>query len=230
MPFPRAKANVYDAGARMPLAMRWPARVAPGTRIDAFVSLTDLAPTILDVARVKGLADTTGRSLLPLFAGKTPASGWDRVFTERERHANVRAGDASYPARALRTAGYLYIRNYRPDRWPAGDPTLHFAVGPFGDIDDGPTKQLLLERRGDPSGANFFRLSMAKRPAEELYDLEKDPAQLTNVAADPSYAPVRARLAKELAAWQRTTGDPRAVADDDRWDRYPYYGARAKPR
>lgn len=227
MPFPRAKANVYDAGARMPLAMRWPARIKRGTTIDAFVSLTDLAPTILQSARVTIPADVAGRSVWPLLDGKTP-SGWDRAFTERERHANVREGDASYPARAIRTADYLYIRNYRPDRWPAGDPTLYFAVGPFGDIDDGPTKQLLLERRDDVVTANFFRLSMAKRPADELYDLKKDPSQLTNVAADAAYAPVKARLAKELAAWQHATGDPRAVDDDDRWDRYPYYGARAK--
>ena len=227
MPFPRAKANVYDAGARMPLAMRWPARIKRGTTIDAFVSLTDLAPTLLESARVTIPAEIAGRSVLPLLDGKTP-SGRDRVFTERERHANVREGDASYPARAIRTAEYLYIRNYRPDRWPAGDPTLYFAVGPFGDIDDGPTKQLLLERRDAADTANFFRLSMAKRPADELYDLKKDPAQLTNVAADASYAPIKARLAKELAAWQRATGDPRAIDDDDRWDRYPYYGARAK--
>jgi len=227
MPFPRAKANVYDAGTRMPLAMRWPSRIARGTTIEALVSLTDLAPTILESARVTIPSSIAGRSVLSLLDGKTP-NGWDRAFTERERHANVRAGDASYPARAIRTADYLYVRNYRPDRWPAGDPTLHFAVGPFGDIDDGPTKQLLIARRDDLASDNFFRLSMAKRPAEELYDLRKDPAQLTNVAADKSYAQAKARLAKELAAWQRETGDPRAVDDDDRWDRYPYYGARAK--
>jgi N-sulfoglucosamine sulfohydrolase len=192
--------------------------------------LIDLAPTILDLAGVAIPAGTAGRSLLPLLGGKTPASGWDRVFTERERHANVRAGDTSYPARAIRTADYLYIRNYRPDRWPAGDPTLHFAVGPFGDIDDGPTKQLLLDRRDEAANADFFRLSTAKRPADELYDLRKDPAQLNNVAAEPSYAQVKSRLAKELAAWQQATGDPRAVKDDDRWDRYPYYGAPAKQR
>jgi hypothetical protein len=154
---------------------------------------------------------------------------FDRVYIERERHANVRAGDASYPARAIRTNDYLYIRNYRPDRWPAGDPTLHFAVGPFGDIDGGPAKQLLLDRRDDAAIAGFFRLATAKRPAEELYDLAKDPDQLLNVAANPAYAAAKARLARDLAEWQRTTGDPRASADDDRWDRYPYYGAPAKP-
>ena len=161
-------------------------------------------------------------------AAPGPGAARDRVFIERERHANVRRGDLSYPARAIRTADHLYIRNYRPDRWPAGDPDLYVAVGPFGDIDDGPTKQLLLSRRDDPPIKRYFDLAVAKRPAEELFDLKKDPGQLTNVAGDPAYAAVRDRLKKELDGWQRTTGDPRATEDDDRWDRYPYYGAPAK--
>ena len=60
------------------------------------------------------------------------------MFIERERHANVRQGNLSYPASAIRTKDYLYISNFRPDRWPAGDPQLDVAVGPFGDIDGGP--------------------------------------------------------------------------------------------
>ena len=122
----------------------------------------------------------------------------------------------------------MYIRNYRPDRWPAGDPDLYVAVGPFGDIDDGPTKQLLLSRRDDPAIKRYFDLAVAKRPAEELFDVRKDPGQLTNVAGDPAYTAVRDRLKKELDGWQQTTADPRATEDDDRWDRYPYYGAPAK--
>lgn len=229
MPFPRAKANLYDAGTRMPLALRWPARVKAGTKLDAFVSLVDLAPTFLEAAGVSVPADVTGQSLLPLLTGgATAGSTRDRVFIERERHANVRRGDLSYPARAIRTAGHLYIRNYRPDRWPAGDPELYFAVGPFGDIDDGPSKQLLLTRRTDPGITRFFQLATAMRPAEELYDLRTDPGQLVNLAGDAGHAAIRAKLGAQLEAWQRATGDPRIVEDDDRWDRYPYFGTPAR--
>jgi arylsulfatase A-like enzyme len=229
MPFPRAKANVYDAGSHMPLAIRWPGRIKAGTAVDVLVSLTDLAPTMLEAAGVQVPGVMTGRSLLPLVDGRrVDAASWDRVFIERERHANVRRGDLSYPVRAIRTSEYLYVRNYRPDRWPAGDPELHFAVGPFGDIDDGPTKQLLLNRRADAGIKRFFDLATAKRPADELFDLKKDPAQLLNVAREPAYATALARMRKELDAWQRATGDPRIAGDDDRWDRYPYYGAPAK--
>jgi arylsulfatase A-like enzyme len=229
LPFPRAKANLYDAGTHMPLAMRWPARVKAGTRIDALVSLPDLAPTFLEAAGVSVPADMTGRTLWPLLAGgPAPSQARDAVFIERERHANVRRGDLSYPGRAIRTGDHLYIRNYRSDRWPAGDPELYFAVGPFGDIDGGPSKQLLLDRRADSAIRRFFDLATALRPAEELFDLRKDPSQLANVAADPAYAAVRASLKAQLEAWQRATGDPRITQDDDRWDRYPYYGTPAK--
>ncbi len=227
MPFPRAKATLYDGGTRVPLVIRWPGAGRAGAQRDELVSLTDLAPTVLEGAGLKPLEAMTGRSLVPLLKGES-LPGRDRVFVERERHANVRRGDLGYPARAIRTKDYLYVRNFRPDRWPAGDPELYFAVGPFGDIDGGPSKSALLDRREDPAIAPFFRLATAKRPAEELYDLTRDPDEIENVAGRPQYRDVQQRLRAELDAWLRETGDPRVAGDDDRWDRFPYYGERAK--
>jgi N-sulfoglucosamine sulfohydrolase len=103
-----------------------------------------------------------------------------------------------------------------------------FSVGPYGDIDGGLSKTLLLGRRDDPAIGRFFGLATAKRPAEELYDMQADPGQLINVAAEPKYGTMKARLRQMLDDWMRTTGDPRATTDDDRWDRYPYYGLAAK--
>jgi arylsulfatase A-like enzyme len=191
------------------------------------VSLTDLAPTILEAVGLKPPAAMTGRTLVPLIR-REPQEARDRVFIERERHANVRRGDLSYPVRAIRTRDHLYIRNFRPDRWPAGDPEMYFSVGPFGDIDGGPTKSLLLDRRTDPAIAPFFGLATAKRPADELYDLKRDPAQVENVAGKSEYRDAQRRLRAELESWLRQTGDPRAAADDDRWDRFSYYGQPAK--
>ena len=227
MPFPRAKANVYDAGARVPLAIRGPGVTRAGTVIDSFVSLTDVAPTLLESAGLKPIDAMTGRSLLPLMRGGSQP-GRDRVFIERERHANVRRGDLSYPVRAIRTNDYLYIRNFRPDRWPAGDPDRYVAVGPFGDIDGSPSKSLLLDRQVDSTIAPYFQLATAKRPAEELYDLRRDPHQVENVAGQPAHRVAQQRLRGDLDRWMRATGDPRAAADDDRWDRFPYYGQPAQ--
>lgn len=228
MPFPRAKATCYDAGARVPLAIRWPARVKGGRTEEGFVSLTDLAPTFLRAAGIEPTAETTGQSLLPLLRGAAddrdePPVRRDEVFFERERHANVRRGDLGYPVRAIRTADFLYVRNLEPDRWPAGDPEKWVAVGPFGDIDGGPTKDLLLARRDDPAIAPFFGLACAKRPAEELYDLAKDPEQIHNVAGAPERADVQARLRQKLEDWMRRTADPRAAEPQQGvFDKYPY--------
>jgi arylsulfatase A-like enzyme len=227
LPFPRAKANLYDGGTHVPLAVRYPGKVTVGRTLDEFVVLTDLAPTLLEAAGLKPAPEMTGRSVMPLLAGQQQP-GRDQVFLERERHANVRRGDLSYPARAIRTKDFLYIRNLRPDRWPAGDPEMYFAVGEFGDIDGGPSKDQLLARQADPAIARYFQLATAKRPAEELYDLRKDPGQIENVAAKPEYAGMKGELRAALDRWMRVTGDPRITTDDDPWDKYPYFGNPGK--
>jgi arylsulfatase A-like enzyme len=229
MPFPRAKANVYDGGSRQPLAVRWPGHVPAGRVIDAFVVLTDLAPTFLEAAGLPRRSDMDGRSWMGLLKGESQPAR-DRVFLERERHANVRRGDLSYPVRAVRTRDFLYIRNLRPDRWPAGDPELYFSVGPFGDIDGSPSKDLLMSRQGEPAIRRYFDLAMGRRPAEELYDLRVDPGQVTNVIDQSRLAETRRALRESLDRWMTDTADPRATRDDDRWDRYAYFGAPAAGR
>jgi arylsulfatase A-like enzyme len=227
MPFPRSKTNLYDSGCRMPMALRWGSKVKGGRKIDDFVSFTDFAPTFLDASGLKPTPAMTGRTLLPLLAGEKQP-GRDHTFFERERHGNVRVGNLSYPARAIRTENFLYIRNFRPDRWPAGDPELWHSVGRYGDIDGSPTKDLLLTRRGDPEIAPFFKLACAKRPAEELYDLSTDPHQLKNVAGQAPYKEIQKKLNIELMTWMAETMDPRSNVDDDRYDHYRYFGRSVK--
>jgi arylsulfatase A-like enzyme len=229
MPFPRCKANLYDSGCRMPLAIRWPRQVKSGATIDELVSLIDLAPTFLEAAEVKPVSGITGKSLLPLLSG-TSKEPRDAAFFERERHANVRKGDLGYPSRAVRTKDFLYIRNFRPDRWPAGDPTMWKAVGAFGDIDESPSKTYVLQHRGETIGAAFFQLAVGKRPAEELYDLSKDPGQTNSVAGSPAYNEAQKAMAARLDRWIKETKDPRAGGGGDEFDKYPYFGVAPQNR
>ena len=224
-PFPRCKANLYDGGTRQPLAVRWPARVKAGQVCDEFINLMDLAPTFVEAAGLRPLPEMTGRSFLGLLTGMEKPGSRNTVFLERERHANVRAGDAGYPVRAIRTREFLYLRNLRPDRWPAGDPVAHKdPKRAFGDCDDGPTKNYILEHRDEPAMQKYFQLCFGKRPAEELYDLGKDPHQLNNVAGQSDYSTAQAQLRAQLDQWMKDTADPRAFKDDDHWDSYPYFG------
>ncbi|QDU30533.1 Choline-sulfatase [Anatilimnocola aggregata] len=224
---PRGLAHMYDLSTHVPLVIRSPTHLSNAAKCEAFVNFEDLAPTLLELVGLPVPAEMTGLSLRPILAGE-PVEGRDEVFLERERHANVRAGDVGYPCRAIRTKDFLYIRNLRPDRWPAGDPELHFSVGPFGDVDNSPTKELILSHREEPAMAPFYRMIFAKRPAEELYDLNADPGETMNVADRTEFATVKRELHARLEKWRQTTGDPRSTRDDDRWDRFPYYGNRAK--
>ena len=221
MPFPRAKANLYDYGTRLPLAIRWPIGAKGGRVVDDFVGFTDFAPTFLEAAGLKPPPEMTGKSLLSLLTSDKvgridPAR--DKVFTGRERHAWCRQGGLGYPCRAVRTERFLYIRNFKPDRWPAGDPEG------YGDIDDGPTKRYMMANRESKRASHLFRLAFDKRPTEELYDLSKDPAQMQNVANLSEYADALRTMRAELNRWMTRIQDPRATEQGDAFDRYPYYG------
>lgn len=228
MPFPRAKANLYDPGAKIPLIMSMKGKINPGTQVEEFVSLTDMAPTILELTGQEAVKEMTGASLWPLLRGKK-VNGRKMVFVERERHANVREAELGYPARGIRTDEYLYIRNYEPDRWPAGDPELYHSVGPYGDIDASPSKEYILSNRTEVTVAPFFKMAFAKRNADELYDLKADPDQLNNVASDKKYRKIRDGLKKQLNDWQLKTGDPRATRGQNvLFDQYIYFGPPVK--
>jgi arylsulfatase A-like enzyme len=224
MPFPRAKATLYDAGSKVPLIISFSGQINAGIRIAEFVSLTDIAPTILELTNQTLPSAMSGRTLWPLLKGE---KGKDRtaVFIERERHANVRKPELGYPSRAIRTADFLYIRNYAPDRWPAGDPDVYHSVGPYGDADASPSKQYILDNRSQPAIAPFFSRAFGKRPAEELYDLRIDPDQLNNVASDKKHRQILADLRRQLEEWQTNTADPRASNSPNVvFDQYPYFG------
>lgn len=229
LPFPRAKCNLYDSGTRMPMAIRWPGVAEAGGKCDELIGFTDFAPTFLEVAGLRPLSEMTGTSFLDILQGRRSAPR-EAVFTEKERHTDRREGSKSYPMRAVRTKEFLYIRNLRPDLWPAGDPpsgeteTDQDALvrGGYGDIDGSPTKKVVVERRDDPKIAPFFERACAKRPEEELYDLASDPWQMENVAGKPDYAEARKKMRERLDEWMRSTADPRALGETDFWDKAEY--------
>ncbi len=233
--FPRGKTNVTDFGAQVLLAFRWPGQISAGRKVVSPVSLTDLAPTFLAAAGLKSADDPNGSDLLPaLGAGGTDAGlrGW--ALIGRETHVGeAREGGLPYPTRALRTADFLYVVNFKPDRWPEGMPPAGGADSEpsfealanntrvaFADIDSSPTKAWLFQNRNDPELKSFVDFAWGKRPAEELYDLKKDPDQMTNLALDSEYAKTRETLRKRLLTELETNHDPRL--DGDAFDKPPY--------
>lgn len=220
---PRGLANCYDDGLKVPMVF-WGKSIAGRQRESAFVSLGEFAPTLLELVGLPVPVSMTCPGFAGLVRGSRASAGRDAVFVERERHANVRAGDLGYPIRGIRTRDHLLLLNLRPDRWPAGDPVKHQSVGPYGDIDNSPIKSLLMQRQDDPAMQRYFGLSFAHRPAVELYDLRKDPEQLVNVAGRPENAAVVASLRQRVIDWMRTTQDPRMDPADNSIDGFRYYG------
>jgi len=223
---PRGLANLYDAGSKIPLIISWPNHYKGGRKITDFVSLNDFAPTFLELAGIEIPKEMTAKSLLPILTSeKEGRVEKDRDFfvMARERHAFVRQNGLGYPGRAIRTDDYLYIRNYEANRWPAGDPPL------YGDVDAHmlqypcPTKMYILEHKNDKEIKPIFDLCFDKRPTEELYDISKDPDQINNVANNPEYAEVKAKLSKQLTNYLVKTGDPRETDANFNWDTVPYY-------
>jgi len=220
MPFPRAKANMYEYGIHLPLAISWPAEAPGGRVIEDVVSFVDFAPTFLEAAGLTPPPGMVGQSLLGLLCSKKSGRVDPKrnvAYSGRERHSHARYDNLGYPSRAIRTERFLYIRNFAPERWPAGDPPG------FYDIDDSPTKRYLLEHREDPTIRRFFELACGKRPAEELYDVVADPDCVRNLAGEPRYQQTKQLLATQLERTLRETGDPRVLGDPDIWESYPRF-------
>ncbi len=231
MPFPRCKSNCYEWGARVPLAIRWPKAVLGGREITDLVSLTDLAPTFLEAARVAIPDQMTGVSLRPQLLSKESGKITNRnhVLFGKERHVPGQETPQSggYPVRALRTDEFLYIRNFDPARWPSGTPNVEkaFMKGSwYGDVDPGPTKNAIVSRRNMPEFKKYFEWSFGMRPAVELFDVKADPDNINNLAGQAKYAKVQAELEAKLMAELKATNDPRVAGDGERFDKYPYYG------
>ncbi|MEL6106691.1 MAG: sulfatase [Planctomycetota bacterium] len=243
MSFPRAKANCYEYGIHMPLAIAWPRRLPPGQETDDLVSLIDVTRTILSAGQVvpKGSEEMFGVDLLPHYgpSDKTPPKR-EFVFSGRERHSSSRFNSLGYPCRCVRTKQHLYIRNFRPERWPAGTPRkfdkadydetgrlvaskLGAMHGGYHDIDACPTLTWMIKNQSETDVRSLFDAAVALRPAEELYDIRTDPACLENLAEDPASAATRAKLSQQLDDYLRKTGDVRILApqESDVWETYP---------
>ncbi len=218
MPFPRSKGQLYDAGTRVPLAVRWGDQVKAGRVVEDFISFTDFAPTFLELADTRANATSptmTGRSFLDVLlsdaSGRVDPSR-DHAVTGRERYYPELL---PYPCRAIRTDSHLYIRNYEPTRNPGGAPPR------FRDLSGGASRQAILGNRNTDEGRWYYDLTAGLRPQEELYDLGQDPWQMHNVVSDLQYRHVMGELADRLNDKLVRDFDPRALGRGEVFDNYP---------
>ena len=193
-PFPGGKTNLYDDGIHLPLLMISPEQEKHGIRNSAMVSWVDIVPTILDWTKAKAPSNykLPGQSLLPLLEKEDDASR-DHIFASHNFHEI----DEYYPMRALRNRQYKYINNL----------AFQLAFPLSTDIQASETWKAIRADRsiklGERTQEAFFQ-----RPAEELYDITKDPREVRNLAADPAYADTLNSMRKQMRQFQIDTNDP----------------------
>ena len=200
--FPGCKWTNYNTGVHTALIARWPGRIRPGRRTDALVQYADILPTLIEAAGGDPQAgDFDGTSFLPVLLGRTERHRRYAYFM----HNNIPEGPP-YPIRAVTDGTWHYIRNLAPDaiyieKHMMGQTQWHdyWLSWLFEATFDERTRRLV----------NRF----LHRPPEELYRLDKDPYELTNLAGEPTHADVQKRLSAELDRWMEAQGDPGAALD-----------------
>jgi arylsulfatase A-like enzyme len=200
----------------------WGDKIKPQIFTD-FVSMVDIAPTILDFTNTPAPQPMSGHSLKEtLLKGLTTSPDRKNVICGKERHTPCQQDPLhGYPMRSIRTHDYLYIHNFKPERAPAG--TVNVANLPdYGDIDASPSKSFIMKHKDDPKYKKFFDYCMGQRPAEELYDNRKDPDQLNNLASDPDHAAIRDTLKNELFKQLSESNDLRLLNRGDEYEKIPY--------
>jgi arylsulfatase A-like enzyme len=202
--------------------MMWRGGIAsPGRVEESFVSFTDLAPTYLELARVSlkdsGMQPMEGRSMTPIFQDALSGPFRDHMLIGKERHDVGRPDDHGYPIRGIVTDRWLYVRNFEPSRWPAGHPRTGYL-----NSDGCPTKTAILDMRREGTDRRYWRLCFGKRPDEELYDLQRDPDCLNNLADDEPFAAIKDELSGRMERELREQEDPRILGRGEVFDEYLY--------
>lgn len=193
--WPFAKWNLYEAGTRVPLIVRWPEHVQAGQTTSAMVSLVDLLPTFIEMAGGKPPGELDGRSLAPVLAGKTDRHR-EAIFTTHTGDSRINRS----PMRAVRTVRYKYILNLHPQV----KYETHISRGVARDGRDY-WDSWLAAAQYDWSAKRIVA-AYENRPREEFYDLTRDPHEQRNLSESLS-ASIKNGLRGKLIAWREDQGE-----------------------
>lgn len=190
-PFPRDKTTLYDGGIKTPWIVRWPAQIAAGSSSTSLVSSVDIAPTFLALAGLESPAVFEGMDFRPIL--QHPETNiQDQIYAEDHWH------DHDDFTRAVRTDEYKYIRNFYPEH-PNTPPADALKSLTFAEILD--------QRNAGTLNTDQLAIFNSPRPEEELYDIQQDPYELNNLAADPAHAATLTAMQERLAAIREATDD-----------------------
>ncbi|MEO7466702.1 MAG: sulfatase/phosphatase domain-containing protein, partial [Sphingobium limneticum] len=195
--WPFGKWNLYDTGTRVPMVVRWQGKIAPGSKTRGMVSWVDILPTLVEVGGGEAPLELDGRSFAAAFRDPKAFGGHSEIYTTHSSDLKMNA----YPMRSVRTGKWKYIANLAPDYVFTTHVDLAPAKGDGG--------YFPAWRRAAQTDANAKRIvdQYYRRPAEELYDLENDPEEERNLAADPAHRAIKEELKLKLNGWRMAQHD-----------------------
>lgn len=211
---PRSKRWIYDSGIHVPLMVRWPGKISPGTVRDDLVSFIDFAPTTMNLAGAPHFSPTNTTTVIgtkspPVYP---PLDGIVFLGPQRQKRDYVFASrdrmDETYDRiRCVRDQQFKYIKNFEPNL----PYSQRIAYG-----EEMPTMQAWRKWNSEGKLNDVQKLFFAKaKPEEELYDCNADPHEIKNLAKDPEYASKLKELRAVLDKWIEQTKDLGAIPEKD---------------
>jgi N-sulfoglucosamine sulfohydrolase len=192
MPFTGAKGSPYDSGLACPLIISTPEMKRRGIVNSALTHWPDIAPTVFDWMRLPLPEERHGRSLLPILEQENPAGRHEFFFSHTFHEVNN-----YYPFRGIRTRTHKYFRVLYPE--------LEMPIP--SDLFASTSWQGTLKRRDEMMGRRKTS-AILHHAKEELYDLQSDPHETTNLAGSPAAADLVARFREQTRKFRSGTGDP----------------------
>lgn len=199
--FPGCKWTNWDTGVHTALLARWPGRVAAGSRTDALVQYADIVPTLLEACGGSPTGKSLdGSSFLSVLTGDSESH---REFVYG-MHNNVPEGPP-YPIRSITDGEHHYIMNLSPQEMYIEKHLM--GVNGNGGLNNPYWSTWIWNSTTDEHTYNLVK-RYTYRPAEQLFLLSNDPYEMNNLAQQPKFAAVKARLGEQLKQWMKMQGDP----------------------
>ncbi len=196
----RSKTTLYERGVEIALMLQMPGGSAEVSSVGHLIQNIDITPTLLDAVGAEIPGTIQGKSFWPLLTGGD-YEPHERIFMERNYHWPTppkgakdfdRSKEGYDPTRSVRTPRFHYIRNFRENakkQWLPGEvPYMNEEYDEWFD--------------------KLWPMPSLPRPKEELFDIENDPEEFHDLAADPQYVDTKNELAAHVDQWMRNTDDP----------------------
>ena len=195
--YPGCKWTCYENGLNVGFIVRWPGQVKPGSVSDAMIHYVDVAPTLVEMAGGEAIKGLDGRTFLGVLRGKTKRHNSATYGVHTQMNA-IGSPPTGYAVRSIRAGKWKYIMNL--------NHKVTFKNALTQNDKENYWASWVRTAKTDPKAARLVKRYL-NRPAEQLYDLSKDPHELNNLAGREKQAKVKARLKQQLQDWMTSQGD-----------------------